>query len=51
MFREEFDLNVYINRKEYRQIIRAMRLTLKQDPNYDIKTAMQQIAASYRKGK
>ncbi len=51
MFREEFGLNAYINRKEYREIIRALRLTLKHDPNYDVKSAMEQISAQYRTGK
>jgi len=50
MFREEFGLNVYINRQDYRVLIRKLRLTLKHNPNYDIKSAIQEITASYRKG-
>lgn len=49
MYREEF--KAYINREEYRQIQRAIRLTLKQDPNYDLTKDIEQISAQYRKGK
>jgi hypothetical protein len=49
MFREEF--GAYINRKEYREIQRAIRLTLKQDPNYDLTEDIKAISAKYRRGK
>jgi hypothetical protein len=49
MFREEF--GAYINRKEYREIQRAIRLTLKQDPNYDLTEDIKVISAKYRRGK
>jgi hypothetical protein len=49
MFREEF--GAYINRKEYREIQRAIRLTLKQDPNHDLTEDIKAISAKYRRGK
>jgi hypothetical protein len=49
MFREEF--KAYINRKEYREIQRAIRLTLKQIPDYDFTEDFKTISAKYRTGK
>ena len=49
MFRQEF--GAYINRKEYRKIQRAIRLTLKRDPNYDLTEDMKTISERYRSAK